>query len=147
VALANLDRTQREQRGRRAPTARYRKLRIAVGILGLVALVYLNLTTGAHHLLGFHPQADKLEHVLAFGALMWWFGRLYRRGPEHLLSALALLLLALALEFGQSAIHGYFPVEYGDILADAVGILCAWLLPRFKVVWVKTREMLSTAGR
>jgi hypothetical protein len=129
---ASADPLLREQRGRRTPTARYRKLKIAFGLLGLAALVYLNLTTGAHHLLSFHPQADKLEHVLAFGALMGWFGRLYRRGPERLLCAVWLLLLAVGLEFGQGAINGYFPVEYDDILADAAGILCGWLMLRIK---------------
>lgn len=115
---------------RPAAGSQYRLLWIVVGLMGLAALVYVHLTSHSHHLLTFHRNADKIEHVFAFGAAMLWFGQLYRRGLECTLFCVSLILAGVTLEYIQHALGHYDPVEYGDMAADAVGACLGLVLLR-----------------
>lgn len=112
---------------------RYRALWIVVGLAGLAAITYVHLRSGPHHLLTFHRNADKIEHVVAFGAAMLWFGQLYRRGIEGALFCICLMLGGVALEYVQHALGHYDPVEYGDMAADALGAFLGLLLLRTRM--------------
>jgi VanZ family protein len=95
------------------------------------AIVWLSLTPAP-------PQVDiangdKLGHFLAYAALMFWFGALYRSARARIGWALFCLALGVALEFAQRA-TGYRSFELADMAADALGVLAGALaalsLPR-----------------
>lgn len=115
------------------PSNRHRALWILLGLVGLGSITYVHLTSGPHHLLTFHRDADKIEHVVAFGAAMLWFGQLYRRGIEGALFCICLILGGVALEYIQHALGHYDPVEYGDMAADALGAGLGLLLLRTRM--------------
>lgn len=110
-----------------------RPLWIALGLMGLGMLVFLHLTGRPHHWLTFHPNADKIEHIIAFGGAMLWFGQLFRRGMERAFFCLSLILAGVSLEYVQHALGHYDPVEYGDMAADALGALLGMLLLRTRL--------------
>lgn len=111
-------------------SAGHRPVWVALGLAGLAAIVYIHLTSGPHHVLTLHADADKLEHVFAFGAMMFWFGQLYRRGHERFLICLCTVLSGVVLEYMQYESGHYDPVEYGDMVADGVGAVLGWMLLR-----------------
>ncbi|MGB0126486.1 MAG: hypothetical protein WBP72_02525 [Rhodocyclaceae bacterium] len=132
------------------PGRRYRSLWIAIGTMGLAALVFVHVTSHSHHLLTFHRNADKIEHILAFGAAMVWFGQLYRRGLERALFCACLILGGVALEYAQHALGHFDPVEYGDMAADAAGACLGMLVLRTRaadiISWL-TKWLEKRGGR
>jgi hypothetical protein len=130
---------------------RYRSLWIAIGAMGLAALVSVHVTGHSHHVLTFHRNADKIEHIFAFGAAMVWFGQLYRRGLERTLFCTGLILGGAALEYAQHALGHYDPVEYGDMAADAAGACLGMLVLRTRAadmiswltMWLEKRSLRS----
>jgi len=74
--------------------------------------------------LGFE-QGDKLEHVVSYGLVMFWFCQLYAAHRARLGYALGFVALGVALEFVQGWL-GYRDFEVADMLADAAGVACGW---------------------
>ena len=70
-------------------------------------------------------HADKLEHVLAYGALMFWFSQLHTGWRARLACAIGLASMGVALEFVQGAL-GYRTYDEFDMLADAIGVAVGW---------------------
>ncbi|MEE4174691.1 MAG: antibiotic resistance protein VanZ [Xanthomonadales bacterium] len=103
-----------------ARTLRYRPVWLALGMLLIAAVVAASLLTvpgpaGA-------PGIDKIYHVLAYGALMGWWGMVQPR--RRLAWALGLLLLGLLMEGAQS-LTGYRTLDRWDAAANTVGVLLA----------------------
>lgn len=99
---------------------RFRVLWVAVGIalLGTIIALSLLAVPGPPG----PPGIDKVSHVLAYGALMGWWGMVQ---PDRRLAwAVALLLLGLGLEFAQS-LTGYRTLDHWDALANTLGIVLA----------------------
>lgn len=73
------------------------------------------------------PGIDKVYHVLAYGALMGWWGMVQptRRGTW----ALGLLILGLLMEGAQS-LTGYRTLDRWDGVANTAGVLLALLVLR-----------------
>ena len=102
---------------------RYWYIWLSVGF-GLVALViYLSVA-------GFYmPQSpfkigDKLNHLLAYGVLMGWFGQLFLRWRHRYFIAIALVLLGVSMEFVQGTMaHRTF--EWLDAGANSLGVVIA----------------------
>lgn len=69
-------------------------------------------------------MSDKAHHLLAYFALMFWFGQLYARRLPVLLGCLG---LGLALEWLQG-LTGYRTASGLDMLANTAGALLAWAL-------------------
>jgi VanZ family protein len=67
---------------------------------------------------------DKLEHLAAYGALMFWFAFLYRRTPARAAYALGFIAMGIAIEFIQPYTGRDF--ELADMLADALGVALGW---------------------
>ena len=71
--------------------------------------------------------ADKLQHALAYGTLMYWWGMVQ---PDRQLRWMAgLLALGAALELAQG-LTAYRDMEAADLAADFVGLLAALCLLR-----------------
>jgi len=65
---------------------------------------------------------DKFEHAFAFCVLAAWFGGVLR--PErYRWLALALVLLGIAIEIAQGAMHVGRTADLRDVFADAIGIM------------------------
>lgn len=99
---------------------RFRVLWVLVGIALLATIIALSLLAvpgppGP-------PGIDKVSHVLAYGALMGWWGMV--QPNRRLAWAGALLVLGLGLEFAQS-LTGYRTLDHWDALANALGIVLA----------------------
>ena len=73
------------------------------------------------------PGVDKLYHLLAYGALMGWWGMVLPR--RRVAWAIGLLLMGGVLEWLQS-LTGYRTLDRIDAVANAAGILLALLLLR-----------------
>jgi VanZ family protein len=74
-------------------------------------------------------QGDKLEHVLSYGALMFWFCQLHAAGRAQLALAAAFIALGVGLEFVQGAL-AYRTFEAADMLANTIGVIAGWAVAR-----------------
>ena len=71
---------------------------------------------------------DKLEHTLAYAALMAWFGFLYQKRSHAVLFVL-LVALGATLECAQYLL-GYRMFELVDLAANTLGVTAGLLLTR-----------------
>jgi VanZ family protein len=70
-------------------------------------------------------QGDKVEHLLAYGAAMFWFAMLAPAFRARLAWAVALAGLGVGLEYAQR-MTGYRMFDVMDMAADAAGVLLGW---------------------
>ena len=89
------------------------------------AIIWLSLTPSPPHL--DIEQGDKLGHLAAYGALMFWFCQLYPTRGARIGYALGFVAMGIAIEFVQRA-TGYRSFELWDMVADGTGVLIGWLL-------------------
>ena len=99
-----------------------RPLWIAVGWAMVAAVVWLSLTPSPPKV--DFEQSDKVGHLLAYGALMFWFAQLYAR-RARVLCAAGFVLMGIGLEFAQGAL-GYRTPEGLDMLANTLGVVAGW---------------------
>jgi VanZ family protein len=96
----------------------------ASGWLLIAAIIFLSLTP---HPIEVHiPNGDKLNHLLAYAALMGWWSQLHASSVERLRLALSFAALGIIMEYAQ----GFTPTrqpEVLDALANIAGILIGWL--------------------
>jgi VanZ family protein len=99
-----------------------------LGWLAVISVVYLSLTPSLPDFKLGVPAQDKLEHFIGYAWLAWWFSQTY---PLRLHGFLGLFLAALGiiLEVLQG-FTGYRDFEYGDMLADILGVVGGYLLAR-----------------
>jgi VanZ family protein len=108
-----------------------------VGWLLLAAVIVLSLVQIEQPL--DISGADKFEHVLAYGVLMYWWGMVQ---PNRLLRwAMFLPLLGLALELTQLQMPGRY-MEWRDAFANLAGVILAYLL-----LLTRARALLSWCDR
>ena len=99
---------------------------VSIGCALVSLIVYLSLTPGPPKVIEF-AFADKLEHLLAYGILMGWFGQLYLSWKSQLVWVLAFCLLGVGMEFAQGwGGHRFFDVA--DMAANSLGVLLGWWL-------------------
>jgi hypothetical protein len=101
-------------------------LSIGWALIGLV--IYLSLTATPPEVLEFQ-SSDKVEHLLAYGTLMGWFGQLYPSFRRQVPWALGFCVLGILLEFLQGW-GGSRTFDYTDMLANGFGVLLGWWLTR-----------------
>lgn len=121
-----------------------RRAWIAIGWVGVIAVVVLSLIPSPPQVLPM-DQADKAEHMLAFGSLMFWFAQVYLPLRARLATAGLLVALGVAIEFVQGQ-TGYRSFEYADMGADCAGIFVGWVLapPRLANLYAWTERFLLT---
>jgi len=118
-----------------APLLRWSPLWLATGWLLVSSIVYLSLVPAPPSI--DLPEGDKLEHVLAYAVLMFWFAQMYYRTRSRLLFAIGFVLLGVALEFLQGLTETR-QFEIADMIADAAGVMLGWMIapPRTgNVLW------------
>jgi len=70
-------------------------------------------------------NVDKYQHLLAYGALMYWWGMV--QPPRRWFWMIALPLMGLSLEWAQTLL-AYRVMEWNDALANTLGVVLALLL-------------------
>lgn len=123
---------------------RYRSIWLVIGWLWIVAIWYLSLVMPPPKPdLGF-TFGDKILHAGAYGVLMAWFLQLYHRRDSRITCMIVFIGMGILLEYLQS-MTDYRQLEYADMLANATGVLLAWLIVRGKVSWwlLKLEQMVS----
>lgn len=100
-----------------------RTLSVAIGWIGVAAIIWLSLTPSPPKL--DVAMGDKLGHFAAYGSLMFWFCQLYARRPTRAAYAVAFIAMGIALEFIQGT-TGHRSFELLDMGANALGVLLGW---------------------
>ena len=110
---------------------RLRAVWLVIGWSLVSGIIWLSLTPSPPSV-GIE-YSDKLGHLVAYGALMYWFCQLYALRTARLGYAIGFAAMGVALEFIQGAL-GYRTFELADMLANTVGVLLGWavalMLPR-----------------
>lgn len=73
------------------------------------------------------PDGDKIGHFLAYALLSAWSVWIFTSRRSHLLSAIALVLLGIAMEIAQGALTDDRMMDVRDAWADAIGVLIGQL--------------------
>jgi len=116
---------------------KYRPAWLAAGWLLIFLITYLSLAHSPPTPLHF-PNADKLEHLIAYVTLMGWFGQIYHTSKERINLALAFIAFGAGIEILQGW-SGYRSAEWTDLLADSLGIGLGWLLDTTSLQFLLTR--------
>jgi len=100
--------------------ARYFRLWQAIGILMVLLVCVASLAPTMPPPPGLH--GDKVEHLIAYGSLTYWWGMLYPERVQRWLACLLFILMGVALEFAQQA-TGYRFLDVFDMAANTLGAL------------------------
>ena len=101
-----------------------RKALVAAGWAWAGAIVWLSLTPAPPRP-DFSPS-DKLDHLLGYGLLMFWFCQLYPGTRTRVAYATLFIAIGVALEYLQGH-FGYRTYDVFDMYANALGVLLGWL--------------------
>lgn len=88
-----------------------------LGWLGVAAVIALSLRPHPPQLPGLFGW-DKVQHLLAYAVLMWWFRQAFREGLRWVL---ALVALGVGLEFLQ-ALTPNRVFDHADMAANVLGV-------------------------
>ena len=122
-------------------TPRMRTLGIALGWLIAGSIVWLSVT---HRPPVWHvSNGDKIQHLLAYATLSFWFGLLYPRLGARVLYAAGWVLLGVALEYVQRAL-GYRTFDINDMAADGLGVALGLAFATFVAGFQLRPSMRST---
>jgi len=113
------------QEPRQSDALKYNDAWLGIGLAGIVLLFYLSFTNlSVPQVAG--AYGDKVNHLLAYGCLMGWFGQIYKR-TVRLGIAVVLVLVGLVIEVVQGQLgHRWFDLQ--DALANTLGVGGALLL-------------------
>ncbi len=106
---------------------RYRRLWAVAGWLILGAIVWLSVMPDPPD-----PgieQGDKLEHILAYGVLTFWFCQVHAAPRAQLAFAAGFIAMGVGLEFVQGAL-AYRTYDEIDMLANTTGVIAGWAIAR-----------------
>ena len=96
----------------------------ALGGVWIALIVYLSVAS--LDIPQLDTWGDKINHALAYGFLMGWFGQLISRGKSWLVMAGVLIALGAMMEVWQGWLsHRQF--DYYDMAANATGVAIGWL--------------------
>ncbi|UGB45297.1 VanZ family protein [Frateuria edaphi] len=126
---------------REAAPLRWHRGWAVLGVLLMVAVAAIALLPATRHLTAMAlalPEGDKLLHMVAFAALMGWWGNLYHRPRPRLGVAAACLLFGLLIELAQWP-HNPKDASVWDLAADALGLALGALLLRTPLAGVLAR--------
>jgi VanZ family protein len=124
-------------------TLHWHPLWLFIGIVLVVAVIYLSLTAKPPVIVNF-AFSDKVGHFLAYAVLMGWFGQIFTGRLPLVFFALAFVLMGVSLEYVQG-LGRYRQFEYADMLANTIGVVLGMLLTTtaFKgtLHWVERRVL------
>ena len=106
---------------------RHPRLWAVAGWTMVAAVVWLSATPTPLEIELEH--ADKLEHMVAYGALSFWFCQLHAARRTRLAFVIGFIAMGIALEFLQGAL-AYRTFDVYDMLANAIGAIAGWAVAR-----------------
>jgi len=109
------------------PALKYHVLWLIVGYMLVGFVLYLSLTSNPVKIDLDIDYLDKIFHVLAYFALMFWFAQIYHDKYWRSAYAVALVLMGAGLEYLQS----FDPERYyelADMVANTTGVVLGLLL-------------------
>ncbi len=109
---------------RQAPVLKLRKVWLLAGAGLIMLVVYLSLMHNPPKLSDFH-MLDKLEHISAYGFLMFWFGQIFWRLNQRIMLAIGFVTMGIFIEIMQG-MQGFRVFEYADMLANTTGVVIGW---------------------
>jgi VanZ family protein len=109
-----------------------------MGWAGVVVVIVTSLIPAPPRLIPIE-QGDKLEHILAYAGLMFWFAQVYVELRTRWWVAGMLIALGIGLEYLQGW-TGWRDFSYADMAADAAGVVFGW-----SVATPRTPNVLSLA--
>jgi VanZ family protein len=112
---------------------------LIVGWCGVIGVIVLSLIPNPPDLVPVE-QGDKVEHIVAYGMLMFWFAQVYAALRTRAVIAGLLIALGIALEYVQGW-TGWREFSYADMTADAAGVALGWLIAA-----PRTPNLLGFAG-
>jgi len=101
------------------PQLRFRRMWFSLGLLLALIIMVVCLMPGRS--LPSLKLSDKIEHVMAFATLAFWFGSIVVR-RDLIGVAIALLLFGGLIEVAQGAMRLGRSADWEDVLADGIGI-------------------------
>jgi hypothetical protein len=104
---------------------RIRTLWLALSWVWVAVVFYLSLTPHPPEPFSF-SNADKLEHMLAYGLLMLWFCQLQF---ARIWLAAAFVAMGIGLEFLQG-MSGFRHFDYADMVGNSAGVVVGWWVAR-----------------
>jgi VanZ family protein len=121
---------------------KFSRLWRAVGWVLILLVVFFSLSPEPPEVIEFE-QGDKLGHLVAYLSLMLWFANIYPARNQRISLSVAFLAMGVVLEFLQG-LSGYRTFQYGDMVANGVGIFLGWLLAKtwFGTFLVKLDRLL-----
>ena len=106
---------------------RHPRLWAVAGWTMVAAIVWLSVTPSPPEI--DVENADKLEHVIAYGTLTFWFCQLHAARRAQLAFVIGFIAMGVALEFVQGAL-AYRTFDTADMLANTIGALAGWAAAR-----------------
>lgn len=104
----------------------YPWLWLSIGLLMLLTVIVFSLIAIDQRMISF-SYLDKVEHLLAWGFLMFWFTSIY---PKHWLVLFAILLtVSLGVELLQT-LTSWRQGSGGDFIANFIGLLIGGAIAR-----------------
>ena len=116
---------------------------LLIGLMLVGAVIYFSLAPVPPQLQLEFQFADKLEHMLSYGILMFWFAQLLTQNAARHTVAILLVLLGIALEFLQG-MTGYRLFDLFDMGANTLGVLIGLYLStqRYKNCFLTIEQQL-----
>jgi len=104
---------------------RYKKAWLLLGFAMIAFVVFETLTSSPIDM-GI-KISDKLLHITGYFGMMGWFVQIFHNSKHRLLLAAGFVCMGIALEVLQGW-GGHRHYEVADMLANATGVMLAWLL-------------------
>lgn len=96
---------------------------LATGWLGIAIVTWYTLVPDPPQI--DVEQGDKIQHLIAYAALMWWFAQVRTVSSQRRVTALMFVLMGCGLELAQG-LTGYRYMSGADMLANAAGVVAGW---------------------
>ncbi len=103
---------------------RFKKIWLGIGWSLVIAVIVLSLIPPPPMIQTVN-YGDKIEHIIAYFVLMWWFAQIYLMPRQRLQYMIGFLLLGAGLEILQG-LGGIRQADWVDMVANSVGVLLAW---------------------
>ena len=124
---------------------RFTQIWVVVGIGFVLVVAFLSLTPDPLDI--GQPTGLKLDHMIAYAWLMFWFGQIYRANGRRILLAIAFCALGVILECCQG-MTDYRHFAYGDMLFNAAGVTVGLALSYTPLQYgLRTIEEMSLAKK
>ncbi len=120
------------------PELRFKWLWLLLGYSLIVLVVFLSLTSDPVQVDTGLPYQDKVLHILAYFALVFWFVQIYHVRQHVFFWVVFFLCMGLLMEYLQGFESERY-AEVGDMVANVLGVAIALVLSRTRLRYTLVR--------